>query len=68
MVELNKIAAGVILAAMNKEPAVRTTVLIPESLYAKLKEIAERERRSAHKQIIVALEQFVAEDQREQSR
>lgn len=43
----------------------RTTVLIPASLYAKLKEIAERERRSAHKQIIVALEQFVAEDEKD---
>jgi predicted transcriptional regulator len=49
---------------MPKEPTVRTTVLLPESLYKRLQEIAEAERRSAHKQIIYALEQFVAERQK----
>jgi len=47
-----------------KEPTVRTTVLLPESLYATLKAIAEDERRSTHKQIIVALEHYAEEEKR----
>jgi hypothetical protein len=47
-----------------KEPTVRTTVLLPESLYVTLKEIAEEERRSTHKQIIVALERYAEEERR----
>ena len=39
----------------------RTTVLLPESLYATLKAIADDERRSTHKQIVYALERFVEE-------
>ena len=42
----------------------RTTVLLPESLYATLKAIADEERRSTHKQIIVALERYAAEEAR----
>ena len=40
----------------------RTTVLLPESLYATMKAIAEEERRSTHKQIIVALERYAEEE------
>jgi hypothetical protein len=47
-----------------KERTVRTTVLLPESLYATLKELAERERRSTHKQIIYALERYAEEETR----
>jgi hypothetical protein len=47
-----------------KERTVRTTVLIPESLYETLKVIAEQERRSTHRQIIVALERYAAEETR----
>jgi hypothetical protein len=47
-----------------KERSVRTTVLLPESLYATLKEIAEEERRSTHKQIIFALERYAEEEAR----
>ncbi len=42
----------------------RTTVLLPESLYATLKAIAEDERRSTHKQIVVALERYAEEEAR----
>ena len=42
----------------------RTTVLLPESLYATLKAIAEEERRSTHRQIIVALERYAEEEKR----
>jgi len=47
-----------------KEPTVRTTVLLPESLYATLKAIADDERRSTHKQIIFALERYADEEAR----
>jgi hypothetical protein len=47
-----------------KERTVRTTVLLPESLYATLKELAESERRSTHKQIIFALERYAEEEAR----
>ncbi len=47
-----------------KERTVRTTVLLPESLYATLKAIAEEERRSTHRQIIVALERYAEEERR----
>ena len=50
---------------MKKEPTVRTTVLLPESLYAALKEIAEAEQRSAHRQILYILERFVDERKRQ---
>lgn len=42
----------------------RTTVLLPESLYATLKAIAEDERRSTHKQIVFALERYAEEEAR----
>ena len=42
----------------------RTTVLLPESLYATLKAIADDERRSTHKQIIYALERYAEEEAR----
>ena len=42
----------------------RTTVLLPESLYATLRAIAEDERRSTHKQIIFALERYAADEAR----
>lgn len=50
---------------MPKETTVRTTVLLPESLYAALKRIADDEQRSTHRQIIYALQKFV-EDRRPQ--
>ncbi len=40
---------------------VRTTVLLPVELHAALKEIAERDRRSMHREIIYALERFATE-------
>ena len=43
---------------------IRTTVILPVPLYERLKEIADAERRSTHKQIIYALEQFVANEER----
>ena len=42
----------------------RTTVLLPESLYATLKAIAEDEQRSTHRQIIFALGKYVEEETR----
>lgn len=48
---------------MKKEPTVRTTVLLPESLYAKIRRIADAEKRSAHKQIIYFLERCVSEEE-----
>lgn len=42
----------------------RTTVLLPESLYETLKLIADDERRSTHKQIIYALERYADEEKR----
>lgn len=42
----------------------RTTVLLPESLYETLKVIAEEERRSTHRQIIFALERYAEEEKR----
>jgi hypothetical protein len=47
-----------------KERTVRTSVILPESLYATLKQIAEDEMRSTHKQIILALTQWSEEEQR----
>jgi len=47
-----------------KETTVRTTVLLPESLYETLKVIAEEERRSTHRQIIFALERYAEEEKR----
>ncbi len=44
-----------------RKPTVRTTVLLPIELHAALKEIAERDRRSMHREIIYALERFAAE-------
>ena len=46
----------------------RTTVLIPSPLYEKLKEIADAQRRSTHKQIIFALERFVTEEEKEKGK
>jgi hypothetical protein len=60
VVELNRTAAIHDTGGMPKEPTVRTTVLLPTSLYERLKAIADAERRSTHKQIIYALEQFVS--------
>jgi hypothetical protein len=44
-----------------RKPTVRTTVLLPVHLHALLKQIAEKDRRSLHQEIIYALEQFAAE-------
>lgn len=39
----------------------RTTVLLPVELHAALKAIADRDRRSLHKEILYALERFAAQ-------
>ena len=44
-----------------RKATVRTTVLLPVDLHATLKEIADRDRRSLHREIIYALERFAAE-------
>lgn len=61
VVELRRNTADDHTRGMKREPTVRTTVLIPESLYAKIKAIADTEQRSTHRQIIYALEKFVTE-------
>jgi hypothetical protein len=40
---------------------VRTTVLLPVDLHAALKQIADRDQRSLHREIIYVLERFAAE-------
>src|SRR4051812_40158817 len=44
-----------------RKATVRTTVLLPADLHAALKVIADRDRRSLHREIIFALEQFAGE-------
>jgi hypothetical protein len=44
-----------------RKATVRTTVLLPVELHGALKEIADRDRRSLHREIIYALERFAAE-------
>lgn len=65
MVELDKnTTARDTRGVKKKEPTVRTTVLLPESLYATLREIADTEQRSTHRQIIYILERYAAERKR----
>lgn len=64
VVELRRKHADDDTRGMKKEPTVRTTVLIPASLYEKIKGIAEIEQRSAHRQILYILERFVSEEER----
>lgn len=49
---------------IEREVASRTTVLIPTSLYERLKVIADTEQRSTHRQILHILERFVSEDEK----
>ena len=39
----------------------RTTLILPDTLHATLKELAERDQRSVHREIIYALQRFAAE-------
>ena len=48
---------------MPKEDVVIYTMRLPRSLHAALKDLAERDRRSLHAEIIYLLEQLVEEDQ-----
>ena len=43
---------------------VRTTLLLPAELHAALAELAKREQRSLHKQIIYILDRYMAERER----
>lgn len=61
VVELNRNAAIHDTGGMPKEPTVRTTVLLPVELYERLKVIANKDRRSAHQEIIFAVERLVTE-------
>lgn len=64
VVELRRKYVAIHTGGMKKEPTVRTTVLIPASLYEKLKGIADTEQRSTHRQILFILERFVSEEER----
>jgi len=51
---------------MRKEPTVKVTVRLPESVVAALREVADRERRSFTATLLVAAERYLAQDRAQQ--
>lgn len=47
---------------------IRTTVRVPDDLYARIRVAAEREHRSIHGQILELLERAIRDDERGSSR
>ena len=51
------------MAAMpERPPVIRMTILLPPEMHATLSEIAKRERRSIHQQILYYLERSTAQE------
>ncbi len=53
---------------MEREKPIQVALRLPPVLHARLRDLAERERRSLHAQILYMLERFIAEDEADERR
>lgn len=53
---------------MEREKPIQVALRLPPVLHARLRDLAERERRSLHGQILFVLERYVAEDEADERR